>query len=92
MNFCVDDIKHIKTTENKLERECNFRTSWSFFVLRPSLRRANLLISKQCLPFEAVCDEISTVTPGFPMFFFIFFFFRYLIRTVKYIFEEENKV
>ena len=29
LNFCVGDIKHIKTTENKFDLECILRTRWA---------------------------------------------------------------
>ena len=33
MNFCVGDIKHIKTTENKLDLECVLRSRLALFLV-----------------------------------------------------------
>ena len=69
MNFCVGDIKHIKTTANKLDLERIVRTRWALFCISPQSppRKLSILIaiSKPCSPFIAVCEETSTVTPGF---------------------------
>ena len=35
MNFCVGDIKHIKTTANKLDLECILQTRWAPFCISP---------------------------------------------------------
>ena len=45
LNFCVGDIKHIKTTENKLDLECILRTSVSVLGLSIKLKPAVLLNS-----------------------------------------------
>ena len=78
LNFCVADIKHIKTTENELDLECILRTRWALFCISPQSPRCKLYvltaISKPCPPFTAVCEETSTVTPDF--------FPSYLLRTV----------
>ena len=64
MDFCVGDIKHIKTTAASL-----IRTRWALFrILSLSqLRKFFILtaISKPCPPFTAVCEDTSTVTPDF---------------------------
>ena len=69
MNFCVGDVKHIKTTENKLDLECVLRTWWALFCISsqfPPCRFSILTaISKPCPPFMAFCEETSTVTPIF---------------------------
>ena len=79
LNFCVGDIKHIETTENKLDLECILQTRWALFCISPQSpppRKLSILtaISKPRPPFTPVCDETSTVTPDF--------FPRYLLRTV----------
>ena len=78
LNFCVGDIKHIKTTENKLDLECILRTRWALFCIQPQSPPCKLFIltaiSKLCPPFTAVCEETTTVTPDF--------FPRCLLRTV----------
>ena len=78
LSFRVGDIKHIKTTENKLDLECILRTRWALFCISPQSppRKLSILtaISKPCPSFTAVCEETSTVTP--------IFFPRHLQRTV----------
>ena len=78
LNFCVADIKHIKTTENKLDLECILPTRWALFCISPQSppRKLSILtgISKPCPPFTVVCGETSTVTPDFSP--------RCLLRTV----------
>ena len=78
LNVCVGDIKHRKTTENKLDLECIRRTRWALFCFSPQSppRKLSILtaISKPCPLFTAVCGETSTVTPDFVP--------RYLLRTV----------
>ena len=78
LNFCVGDIKHIKTTENKPDLECILRTWWTLFCISPQSPPLKLSILtaiwKPYPPFTAVCEETSTVTPDF--------FPRYLLRTV----------
>ena len=78
LNVCVGDIKHRKTTENKLHLESILQTRWALFCISPQSppRKLSILtaISKPCPPFTAVCKETSTVTPDF--------FPRYLLRTV----------
>ena len=74
LNFSVADIKHIKTTENKLDLECILRTRWALFCISPQSppRKLSILtaISKPCPPFTAVCEETSTVAPDFfPRYF-----------------------
>ena len=82
MNFCVGDVKHIKTTENKLDLECVLRTWWALFCISsqfPPCRFSILTaISKPCPPFMAFCEETSTVTPDF------FFWYLHVLRTVQY--------
>ena len=89
MNFCVGDIKHIKTTENKLHLECILRTRWALFCISsqfPPCRFSILTaISKPCPPFMAVCEETSTVSPDF------FFWYLHVLRTVQYKTCEEEK-
>ena len=83
-----------KQPKTSLKESAHFEQVGRYFVFRPSLRRANLLISKQSLPFEAVCEEISTVNPGFSFLFFFFpFFFQVFAKNslIKYIFEEKKK-
>ena len=79
LNFCVGNIKHIKTTENKLDLECMLRKRWALFCISPQPPPRNeyilTAISKPCPSFRAVCEETSTVIP-------FFFFFSYLLRTV----------
>ena len=79
LNFCVGDIKHIRTTENKLDlARVHTSNSMGLFCFSPQSppRKLSILtaISKPCPPFRAVCEETSTVTPDF--------FPRYLLRTV----------
>ena len=62
MNFCVGDIKHIKTTENKLDLECY---TISFILNLVPVPAAQIVHPGQCPPFTAVCEETSTVTPDF---------------------------
>ena len=35
LNVCVGDIKHRKTTENKLDLECILQTRWALFCISP---------------------------------------------------------
>ena len=89
LNFCVADIKHIKTTENELDLECILRTRWALFCISPQSpqRKLSILtaISKPCPPFTAVCEETITVTPDF--------FSQVFAKNslIKNIFEEEKK-
>ena len=73
LNVCVGDIKHRKTTENKLDLECILQTRWALFCISPQSppRKLSILtaISKPCPPFTAVCEETSTVTPNFSLVF-----------------------
>ena len=86
MNFCVGDIKHIKTTENKLDLECILRTRWALFCISPQSppRKLSILtaISKLCPPFTAVCED------GDPRFFPQVFAKNSLIKNI---FEKEKK-
>ena len=89
MNFCVGDIKHIKTTENKLDLECVLRTRWALFCISSQIppHKFSILtaISKPCPPLTAVCEETNTETPNF--------FFQVITENslIKNIFEEEKK-
>ena len=89
MNFCVGNIKHIKTTENKLDLECMLRKRWALFCISPQSppRNVSILtaISKPCPSFTAVCEETSTVTP-------IFFQLFAKNSLIKNIFEEEKSL
>ena len=66
INFCVSDIKHIKTTESELNLECTLRTRGALFCISsqsPSHKFSILsAISKPCPPFKAVCEETRKVT------------------------------
>ena len=71
LNFCVGDIKHIRTTENKLDlARVHTSNSMGLFCFSPQSppRKLSILtsISKPCPPFTAVCEETS---PGPPIFF-----------------------
>ena len=69
MNFCVGDIKHIKTTANKFDLERILQTLWALFCISPQSPPRKLFIlitiSKPCSPFTAICEETSTLTPDF---------------------------
>ena len=45
--FCVGDIKHIKTTENKLDLKSILRTRWALFCISPQSppRKLSILIA-----------------------------------------------
>ena len=90
LNLCVGNIKHIKTTENKLDLECMLRKRWAQFCISPQSppRNVSILtaISKPCPSFTAVCEETSTVIP--------FFFFQLFAKNslIKNIFQEEKSL
>ena len=87
MNLSVGDIKHIKTTENKLDIESKLRTQWALFCVssqsQPCKFSILTAIWKLCPPFTAVCEETSRVTPDF---------FRAFAKDslIKNIFEKEK--
>ena len=81
LNFCAGDIKHIKTTENKLDLECVLQTRWALFCISPQSPPSKLSIQTT---FHR-CEETSTVTPDF--------FSQVFAKNslIKNIFEEEKK-
>ena len=93
MNFCFGDIKHIKTTENRLDLECLLRTGWALFCTSFSPRRANPHPDWN-LRTVFTCHGILFI------YLFIFclvlsvFFFQVFSKNslIKNIFEEEKRL
>ena len=88
MNFCVADIKDIKTTENELDFECILWTRCRYFVSRPSPRRANYPSLLRSQNHVHLSQQFEGNKHGDPRFFFQVFAKNSLIKNI---FEEEKK-
>ena len=93
MNFCVGDIKHMKTTENKLDLECAFRTSWLLFCTSSRSPPRKSLDLKTMSTFRGSLWGNKHCDPRFFFLSFFSFFFQVFAKNslIKNIFEEETK-
>ena len=89
LNFCVGDIKHIKTTENKLDLECILRTRQAIFCI--SLQSPPRKLSNLPCDLKTMYTFRSSLwgnKQGDPRFFSHVFDKNILIKNI---FEEEKK-
>ena len=77
-----------RTTENKLDLECILRTRWALFCISSQSPPRKFCILTPMSNFTVVCDESSTVTPGF---FFVLEKNKFAKNSlIKNIFEDEK--